>query len=316
MMFGSREEFGYFECLSCGTLQIENVPTDLGRHYPANYLGEPGDEVRDPIQDVGRLRRFLRAQRSSYLLGRLSPLGWLLERRAGSDFTYPWRWFRNARVTPRSSILDVGCGPGHLINALHLQGFSNVVGQDTFQQWALPGVTLLRKPLEQVGGTYDLIMLHHSFEHMPNPIAVMQQLKKLCAANGTILIRVPVAGCLAWMQYRENWFQIDAPRHLVIPSVKALQLLARKVGLKLWRVEFDSTEEQFSCSEQYRLGIPLRDARSSYQRKDSTLFTDDEIRAFRDRAEAANASGEGDQACFYFWHSSGVDHKANSRSDV
>jgi hypothetical protein len=29
MMFGTRKEFSYWECLACGRLQIEKVPEDL-----------------------------------------------------------------------------------------------------------------------------------------------------------------------------------------------------------------------------------------------------------------------------------------------
>ena len=37
MMYGTREAFGYFECSSCGCLQIAEVPADLARFYPADY---------------------------------------------------------------------------------------------------------------------------------------------------------------------------------------------------------------------------------------------------------------------------------------
>jgi SAM-dependent methyltransferase len=302
MMFGSKEEFEYAECLNCGALQVVDIPSALGRHYPAHYLGDPGQEATKPIEAIGCVRWFLRAQRSAYLLGCPNALGWLINKVGPDYFKYPWSWFRNARITPRSTILDIGCGPGYLIDALRVQGFTRAIGQDLFQSWTLPGVTVLREPLERLRGRYDLVMLHHSFEHMPDPISVMRRLKELCAIEGTILLRVPVAGCLAWKEYRENWFQIDAPRHLVIPSVQSLRLLAEKTGLRLWRIEFDSTEDQFACSEQYRLGIPLRDPRTTYQRKDSMLFTHEQKKAFADRAKVANESGEGDQACFYFSH--------------
>ena len=302
MMFGSREEYEYFECSHCATLQIVDIPPDLGRHYPLNYLGNPIAESDGPVETIGNFRNFMRIQRSAYMMGRPNPLGWLIAKFGPSYFPYPWNWFRNSHITPHSMILDVGCGPGSLLSALRTQGFTRPIGQDIFQHWTMPEVTVIRQPLEELHGQYDLIMLHHSFEHMPDPIAVMGQLKKLCARNGTILLRVPVADCLAWKEYGADWFQIDAPRHLVIPSVKGLKLLAKRVGLALQRIEFDSTEAQFACSEQYRLGIPLKDPQSCFQRKDARLFTDDQKKAFVDRARKVNQSGEGDQACFYLAH--------------
>ena len=37
MMFGTRERFTYFECNSCGCLQIAEIPDDLARFYAADY---------------------------------------------------------------------------------------------------------------------------------------------------------------------------------------------------------------------------------------------------------------------------------------
>jgi hypothetical protein len=56
------------------------------------------------------------------------------------------------------------------------------------------------------------------------------------------------------------WYQIDAPRHLVIPSQRGLRLVAQQLGLEMARVEYDSNETQFGCSEQYAQDVPLRDA--------------------------------------------------------
>ena len=41
-----------------------------------------------------------------------------------------------------------------------------------------------RKPLEELDGSFDVIMLHHSFEHMPDPVSTLRALKRLCAPGG------------------------------------------------------------------------------------------------------------------------------------
>ena len=210
--------------------------------------------------------------------------------------------FATRGVTPSSRILDVGCGRGDLLRALHVHGFTGVIGHDVFQQNFLPGITVIQKPLEELQGEYNLVMAHHSFEHMPDPIAAIASLKRLCARDGTLLLRFPVAGCLAWKEYRENWYQIDAPRHLVIPSEKALRLIAQRAQMKLVRIEYDSDETQFGCSEQYLRGIPLKDPRSYFIRRDTPIFTEHQKQSFCERARRANEQGEGDQACFYLTH--------------
>ena len=303
MMFGSRKKFEYFECCDCGSLQIVDIPSDLSCHYPENYLGAPTESTTRSAMTVGGLRAFLRAQRSNHFLGQNNLLGWLVSKVGQDYFPYPWSWFQNAGVNVNSAILDVGCGPGSLLHALVEQGFTHAVGQDLFQRWSFPGVTLSNAPLDVLRGQYDLIMLHHSFEHMPDPAVALAKLKNLCALGGTILLRIPVAGCLAWKRYQADWYQIDAPRHLVIPSVMGLELLAQDAGLRIRQVEFDSTAYQFACSEQYRMDIPLKDPRSSFLRLASSgLFSDDEKSNFAELTRQANACCGGDQACFYLSH--------------
>jgi 2-polyprenyl-3-methyl-5-hydroxy-6-metoxy-1,4-benzoquinol methylase len=303
MLFGTKEEYSYFECSSCGTLQIVDIPEDLSRHYPETYLGELGETRSAPVDErTRRLRRFLRHQRVDHMLGQRNPVGWVVAKAGHDYFPYNWDWFRTARVTRSTKILDVGCGRGDLLNSLRVHGFTNAVGQDVFQRSFLPGVVVMTKPLEELEGEYGLVMAHHSFEHMPDPIGAIANLKRLCAPDGTILLRTPVAGCLAWREYGANWYQIDAPRHLVIPSEQGLRRLAQRAQMKLARVEYDSDETQFGCSEQYAIGIALKDARSYFAHRDTTIFTEDQKRTFRERARRANAQGEGDQACFYLTH--------------
>jgi len=58
------------------------------------------------------------------------------------------------------------------------------------------------------------------------------------------------------------------------PSEKGLRLIAQQVQMKLVRIEYDSDETQFGCSAQYMRGIHLRDPRSYFTRRDTTIFTE------------------------------------------
>lgn len=146
-------------------------------------------------------------------------------------------------------------------------------------------------------GQFDLIMLHHALEHVVNPAETLQQAGKILRTGGQLLIRVPVAGA-AWKRYGANWIQLDPPRHIFLPTVKSMEVLAARAGLRFGQVVFDSTEFQFWGSEQYLRDIPLRDARSQ-------LSLLKRLRAFRmmkkqrEEANGLNAKGEGDSACFH-----------------
>ena len=298
MMFGSREPFPYLECTSCGSLQIQTIPTDLARHYPPNYLG-PGESV------AGSARIFLRRQRTAYLLSGRNPIGWVANRLKKDDLRPHLLSLRHvSSLGKERTILDIGCGPGHLLHRLQEVGYRQLAGQDPFQQSTVPGLRVHAEPLGALTGRFDLIMMHHSLEHTPDPFQVFIDLKKLTAPGGSILIRIPVARSKAWSQAGINWYQIDAPRHLVIPSREGMQRLANRAGLELVRVEYDSDETQFLCSEQYRRDIPLRDERSYYRNPKQTLFSALEVADAKAKAREVNSRQEGDQACFYLRSSS------------
>jgi SAM-dependent methyltransferase len=306
MMYGTKEKFSYSECATCFSLQILEVPKDLSQYYPRDYIGSPpAQRATTAHSHIPKgIRLFLRQQRVRYILDGKNLLGRLVAKVGRDYFGYDWSWFRIAGAGPNSRILDVGCGPGYLLRSLQNQGFINLTGHDLFQKWRLEGLTILQGPLSEVVGAFDLIMLHHSLEHMPDPLAALKNVKRLCAPRGAILIRIPVAGCLAWKEYGIDWYQIDAPRHLVVPSRRGMEILAERAGLRLFRVDFDSDETQFCCSEQYRQGIPLKDPRSYTAPQRSTsepdLFSPSQISSFKAKAREANINGDGDQACFYF----------------
>jgi hypothetical protein len=78
-----------------------------------------------------------------------------------------------------------------------------------------------------------------------------------------------------------------------------MEILARGTGFELSRVVYDSTGFQFWGSEQYRMGIPLRDGAVPQKGPPRGLFSKEDLRQFERRARELNAANRGDQAVFY-----------------
>jgi hypothetical protein len=57
--------------------------------------------------------------------------------------------------------------------------------------------------------------------------------------------------------FKENWVQLDAPRHFVLYAIKSINFLAEKTGFKIGHTIFDSNAFQFWGSELYKKDIPL-----------------------------------------------------------
>jgi len=297
-MFGLGDTFEYIECRSCGCLQIADIPENLSRFYPDRYYGS------EAIRDVAAPwhKRLAHRQLMDYWLAGRNPVGRFLSRRYSPPVFVEWA--RRGCVRLDSAILDVGCGTGSLLLSLARHGFSNLLGADPFIEHEIrygSGVRVLRRHVAELDGSFDFIMLHHSFEHMPDPLPTLQKLYSHLNPDRYVLIRTPVAASFAWREYGVDWVQLDAPRHLFVHSLRSIQLLAEGAGFKVLDVVFDSTEFQFWGSEQYRCGVPLEDDRSFSANPERSIFSPDDIRRFKARAAELNALQDGDQACLYLY---------------
>ena len=296
MMFGRDETFEYLECSSCGCLQIAAIPQNLDAYYPAQYYS-----YRAPKEKrVPRFLRRLRANRTRALLGKANPAGSLLAKL--SKRSEHFDWFARAGLSLDSRILDVGCGSGGLILKLQREGFTSLLGADPFVERDLDygnGVRVLKKPIGELSGRFDFVMLHHSFEHMPDSLGALRELNALVAPGGMLLLRIPVADSYARRKYGLNWVAWDAPRHLYLHTVRSLHVAAAATGFAVAEVTYDSSRSQFVGSELYLRGITFNEQNPYHAGKSRAAFSAEEWAEFELAARRLNAARDGDTACFY-----------------
>lgn len=269
-------------------------PPNLAAYYPSTYYSMAAGSV------ALWLRFLLSPHLSRSFLGRRTVLGGLLAR--GRHKPSVLEWIGRRGIRPGAELLDVGSGSGNGLFMLRGLGFSRLIGIDPFiaRERRFPGeITILKRAINEVTGRFDHVVLDHSFEHMPAPQEVLQDVRRLLHPEGTALISTPIASSFAWHAYGVNWVQLDAPRHIFVHSEKSMRLLAEQAGLRVSEVVYDSTEFQFWGSEQYRAGIPLQSKRSYAQSPRKSMFTAEQISVYRSRAEELNAARVGDQASFY-----------------
>jgi SAM-dependent methyltransferase len=301
MLLGLRHAFEYFECFSCSCLQIMSPPEDMGEYYPETYYSfEPPPSLSGEesfLSRVSPIERMRLIRNRSAVTGR----GWVGKTLLKHRPHLPLSALRKARVPSDARILDVGTGAGRLVVELRRLGFTHVLGVDPFVPGSVmegTGPVVLKDTILGIEGNWDLIMFHHSFEHIWDSRRTLLAAVGLLARHGKILIRTPTTDSHAWRRYGTDWVGLDAPRHFIVHSSKSMQTLADEVGLELFDKWHASDAMHFWASEQYRRGIPLTAANSWDVDPGRSPLTRRDIHRYRRQARLHGAS-LADETSFY-----------------
>jgi 2-polyprenyl-3-methyl-5-hydroxy-6-metoxy-1,4-benzoquinol methylase len=140
----------------------------------------------------------------------------------------------------RGRILDIGCGIGEFAIVMQEAGFDvEAIDESQLAIGALRGLRPEVKwhcgnVLEHLDelGRFDLVTMYHVLEHIPNPLAAMEGIKRLLAPGGLLVLEVPNARGLQarfkgprWQYFERHHVNYFGPRHL--------RSLAAKLGLQV-----------------------------------------------------------------------------------
>ncbi|HWC85727.1 MAG TPA: class I SAM-dependent methyltransferase [Solirubrobacteraceae bacterium] len=140
------------------------------------------------------------------------------------------------RRAPPGPVLDVGCGEGALLDALHARG-REALGLERGAVAARPDVRSLEvTAFEEREGQWAAVVFWHSLEHLRDPAAAIDRACALLAPGGLLVIAVPNRESWQARWFGERWFALDLPRHLLHLPASALIAGLRHRGLELERV--------------------------------------------------------------------------------
>lgn len=225
MMFGTREEFEYFRCQDCDTLQISEIPNDLSQYYPSDYYSFSPK----PESFKDRIRRMVK----------------------GVDLP---AWANG--IDTKSTVLDVGCGGGKLLHKMKTWGFKNLYGYDPFCTPSDTGGIAIRN-VRPEGQRFGIVMMHHALEHVPDPAASLRDASEWLEPGGKVIIRIPVRQGWAWREYGTNWAHLDPPRHLYHWTVDGFTRFAETQGFAVTSQGFDGTSFSLTHSPLFAADIPM-----------------------------------------------------------
>ncbi len=290
-----QEVFAYAECADCGTLWIEAPPADIGRYYAGSYYSFNTRPL------PGGLKGKLKGVRDRVTVMGLGPLTALADSISANSELLRLRPLYDGSLIKRfgseARVLELGCGDGRLLRQLRAAGFKALTGVDPFLSEPVhaDGLRLLNAPLDQIDGEFDIVMMHHSLEHIDDPRGVLTQIRSKLAPGGMVQVRIPLAQGWAWDEYGPNWVQLDPPRHFTLFSREGFETAARQTGWQVAEVRYDSTRFQMTGSVLKSRGVNVHDDLSAVDKP----FSAEDLKAYDALSERLNREQRGDQAAFF-----------------
>jgi SAM-dependent methyltransferase len=144
-----------------------------------------------------------------------------------------------ARFSPAGSLLEVGCGSGHLVAEALARGYrvaalepNPAAALDVSQRLGIPVEEALVEESEQPDGSYDVVVHVDLLSHFPDPVLALRRMARLVRPGGVLCFEVSAFGGLSPGWY--GWLgRVGFPQHRWLYSEAALHALLAKAGLEV-----------------------------------------------------------------------------------
>lgn len=244
-------EFRIAQCSDCSLIYMKERLTSraIGAYYPADYYAYKPPAAYSLFERAdGRaalwyaVKRSILAYQYGYrhlggkrLISALTRLPLLRALRQRATFAL------DVLLHPfveNGSLLEIGCGSGMYLDLMRALGWRRVAGVDISasaiaQARELLGLEAYCGELKDAGfaeESFDAVSLSHTLEHIAEPALLLGELCRIMKPNGRIAIVVPNGDSLAARRYGVDWFHLDAPRHMVNFTGRALATALGRAG--------------------------------------------------------------------------------------
>lgn len=160
------------------------------------------------------------------------------------------------------TLLDIGSATGEFLHYFNKKNWTvtGVEPAETPRQFSIEtyGLNVLKEEkIDQLpAGHFDVITLWHVLEHVPDLNGRMEQISKMLASDGLLVIALP--NHLSWdaQHYGNYWAGYDVPRHLYHFTPDTISKLLSKYDFEIFKTEpmkFDAYYVSL-LSEKYQSG--------------------------------------------------------------
>ncbi len=239
-LFGAPGTWSLMYCADCDIAWLNPmpIPEDIPKLYTEYFTHEAYTPKGSFISGI---KKRIKASilKSSYgydidggnfFLGKLLSLIGPLEDIVGGSVMY-------LKSYDRGRILDVGCGNGLFLSWMKELGWE-VVGVEPDEKAVKVareeyGLEVYQGTLESIkfpDNSFDVITMSHVIEHVPDPLTLLYECKRILKPGGKLIVITPNIKSLGCSIFGKDWLHWDPPRHLFLFSPRSLRVYAEQAG--------------------------------------------------------------------------------------
>lgn len=191
------KDFDLYKCRECDFLFTQDYPEEfeIGSYYDSSEYISHSDSDKTIFEKGYQFARKLMLNRKKSIIRKASRLNC-------------------------GSILDIGSGTGHFMNAMKIAGWQTkgIEINKSAREYSASKFGLNVIPPEEISTLpdkeFDIISMWHVLEHFHNPGNYLMEVRRLLKPGGTVLVALPNNSSADSKHYSSEWAAYDVPRHL------------------------------------------------------------------------------------------------------
>jgi len=275
----SEQKFSYFTCLNCDAVFLKNRPlkSEIYKFYPENYgpYHKEGYHYNSGNVSSGINIKNTFKKVFQKVIYKLNPI---FNRTLPDNTSKIINEHYNRKIG--GYFLDFGCGSDAFLNYARNIGWKTI-GMD-FSEHAIEKVesgghkAILYSSeaswAEIEDDSLSFVRMNHVLEHLYNPLEVLQQLRRKLKTGGVLHIAIPNPAGISASFYKDKWWGLDAPRHIILYSPKALAKTLEECGFSSYNIVHEFLTKDLARSigfSKYEKGeVGFKEAISALDRED------------------------------------------------
>ncbi len=267
-----RWQYRLLECKNCGLGTVDPKPTwELVQTLYDEGYGSFDSSSPANAHDANSLKfRIARMRGALFGTGGLSALtraslGCLAEWITGKTISYTLSV--PLQLDTNSYILDVGYGSGNWLLALSQIGYRNLYGYDiganvlNVSRLRSAGITVSSGVFldnRYPAASFDCIRMDHVFEHLPNPVEVLEKCFSMLRPGGFLVMSFPCKDSWSFRLSIMDSPALQVPKHLFHHTPQSAKAMLEAVGFTRLRITAYSVSSQLAGTVNNFLGNRYR----------------------------------------------------------